>query len=73
MKSKPANAVSNRLFSAPILAKVRKAVENYRFSFWREDGRFDAQCVELDTLGVRETFTAALDADSRTGDGVTRA
>lgn len=60
MKNKPANAVSDRPFSAPVLAKARKAVEDYRFSFWREDGRFVAECVELDTLGVGKTFTVAL-------------
>jgi hypothetical protein len=35
-------------------------VEEYRFSFWRQDGRFVAQCVELDTIGVGATSTAAL-------------
>jgi hypothetical protein len=60
MKNKPTNAVNNRPFSAAVLGKARKAVENYRFSFWRQDGRFVAQCVELDTLGVGATSDAAL-------------
>jgi len=60
MKNKPANAVNNRPFAAPVLAKAKKAVDDYRFSFWRQDGRFVAQCVELDTLGVGPTSAAAL-------------
>lgn len=60
MKNKPTNAVNDHPFSALVLAKARKAVEDYRFAFWRQDGRFVAQCVELDTLGVGETANAAL-------------
>jgi hypothetical protein len=60
MKNKPANVVNDRPFSAAVLNKARKAVEEYRFAFWREDGRFVAQCVELDTLGVGATSAAAL-------------
>ena len=40
MKNKRANVVNDRPFSAAVLAKARKAVEDYRFAFWREDGRF---------------------------------
>lgn len=60
MKNKPANAVNDRPFAPAVLEKARKAVEDYRFAFWREDGRFVAQCVELDTLGVGETAEAAV-------------
>jgi hypothetical protein len=60
MKNKPVDAVNDRPFSPAVLAKARTAVENYRFAFWREDGRFVAQCVELDTLGVGPTSAAAL-------------
>jgi hypothetical protein len=60
MKNKSANVVNDRPFSTAVLAKARKAVEDYRFAFWREDGRFIAQCVELDTLGVGSTSAAAL-------------
>jgi hypothetical protein len=60
MKNKPTSAVNDRPFSAAVLAKARKAVEDYRFAFWRQDGRFVAQCVELDTLGVGETSAAAV-------------
>ncbi len=60
MKNKPANAVNDRPFSAAVLAKARQALEDYRFAFWRQDGRFVAQCVELDTLGVGTTSAAAL-------------
>ena len=60
MKNKPAHVVNNRPFSATVLAKARQAVEEYRFAFWRQDGRFVAQCVELDTLGVGATSQAAL-------------
>jgi len=60
MKNKLANGVNDRPFSAAVLTKARKAVEDYRFSFWRQDGRFVAQCVELDTLGVGTTSAAAL-------------
>jgi len=60
MKNKPANVVNDRPFSAAIVARARKAVEDYRFAFWREDGRFVAQCVELDTLGVGATSAAAV-------------
>ena len=60
MKNKPANDVNDRPFPPVVLAKARAAVEDYRFSFWREDGRFVAQCVELDTLGVGPTAAAAL-------------
>ncbi len=35
-------------------------MEDYRFSFWREDGRFVAECIELDTLGVGKTSNAAV-------------
>jgi hypothetical protein len=62
MKSKPANAAIDRPFAAPVLARARKAVADYRFAFWRQDGRFVAQCVELDTLGVGATAAAALAA-----------
>ena len=60
MKSKPANAVNRRPFSPAVLAKARKAVENYRFAFWRAEGRFVAECVELDTLGVGTSAAAAI-------------
>ena len=60
MRNKRANAVNDRPFSKAVLAKARKAVEDYRFAFWREDGRFVAQCVELDTLGVGATSATAL-------------
>lgn len=60
MKNKLANAVSDRPFTPAVLDKARKAVDDYRFAFWREDGRFVAQCVELDTLGVGATSHAAL-------------
>ena len=60
MKNKPANVVNNRPFAAPVLARAKKTVDDYRFSFWRQDGRFIAQCVELDTLGVGPTAPAAL-------------
>ena len=45
MKNKPASAVNDRPFAPAILAKARKTVDSYRFAFWREDGRFVAQCV----------------------------
>lgn len=60
MKNKLANAVNDRPFAPAVLEKARKAVDDYRFTFWREDGRFIAQCVELDTLGVGSTSDAAL-------------
>ena len=60
MKNKRVNVVNDRPFSAAVLTKARKALEDYRFAFWREDGRFVAQCVELDTIGVGETSAAAL-------------
>ena len=60
MINKLANAVNDLPFAPAVLAKARKAVDDYRFAFWREDGRFVAQCVELDTLGVGATSDAAL-------------
>jgi hypothetical protein len=60
MKNKPANAVNDRPFAASVYVKARKAVDDYRFAFWRQEGRFVAQCVELDTLGVGKTSAAAL-------------
>ena len=35
MKNKPTDAVNDRPFAAAVLAKARKAVEDYRFAFWR--------------------------------------
>ena len=60
MKNKLANAVNKRPFAAADLKKARQAVEEYRFAFWREEGRFVAQCVELDTMGVGATADAAV-------------
>lgn len=64
MKNKQKNDVNSDAKDTPFarhhLAGAQEAVANYRFSFWREDGRFVAQCVELDTLGVGDTAEAAV-------------
>lgn len=60
MKNKLAKDVNDRSFAASVLTRARKAVEDYRFSFWREGGRFLAQCAELDTLGTGATASAAV-------------
>ena len=60
MKSKHTSAVNDKPFAAAILEKASQGVERYRFAFWREDGRFVGQCVELDTRGVGRTAEAAV-------------
>jgi hypothetical protein len=55
MPSKQKNAVNDRAFDKKILSKARHAVDEYRFAFWREDGRYVGQCVEMDTLGTGDT------------------
>jgi len=55
MPSKPKNGVSDQAFDAKILSKAKRAVDEYRFAFWREDGRYVGQCVEMDTLGTGDT------------------
>jgi hypothetical protein len=47
--------VNERPFDKKTLAKARRLVDEYRFAFWREDGRNVSQCVEMDTLGTGDT------------------
>jgi len=55
MPNKRKNAVNDRPFDRKILSQARRAVDDYRFAFWREDGRYVGQCVEMDTLGIGDT------------------
>jgi predicted RNase H-like HicB family nuclease len=55
MPNRRKNAVNDRAFDRKILSHARRAVDDYRFAFWREDGRYVGQCVEMDTLGVGDT------------------
>ena len=55
MPNKQKSVVNNRPFDPKILSKAKQALEDYRFAFWREDGRYVGQCVELDTLGTGPT------------------
>lgn len=55
MPSRQKNVVNNKAFDGRILSKARRAVDEYRFAFWREDGRYVGQCVEMDTLGTGDT------------------
>jgi hypothetical protein len=55
MPDKRKNAVNDQTFGKKILSKARRVVDEYRFAFWREDGRYVGQCVELDTLGTGDT------------------
>ncbi len=55
MSNKQKNVAIDRPFDKTILAKARRLVDAYRFAFWREDGRYIGQCVEMDTLGVGNT------------------
>lgn len=61
MRSKRENAVKDKPFDAGVLKRARGAVEMYRFSFWKEEGRFIGQCVEMDTLGVGKNPDAAVE------------
>jgi hypothetical protein len=55
MSNRQKNAVNDKAFDKRILSKARDTVEEYRFAFWREDGRYVGQCVEMDTLGTGDT------------------
>jgi hypothetical protein len=55
MPNKQKNAVNDKPFDKKILSKAKQAVDEYRFAFWREDGRYVGQCVEMDTLGTGDT------------------
>jgi hypothetical protein len=55
MSNKHKNAANDKAFDKKILFKARRAVDEYRFAFWREDGRYVGQCVEMDTLGIGDT------------------
>jgi len=55
MPNKRKNAMNDQAFDAKILSKAERAVDEYRFAFWREDGRYVGQCVEMDTLGIGAT------------------
>src|SRR5665213_663864 len=55
MSNKQKNVVNKQPFDRKILSKAKRAVEEYRFAFWREDGRYVGQCVEMDTLGIGDT------------------
>jgi len=52
MSNRQKDAVNDDPFDKKILARARRVVDEYRFAFWREDGRYVGQCVEMDTLGV---------------------
>jgi hypothetical protein len=60
MPNKRKSAVNDKPFNRNILSKARRRVEDYRFAFWREDGRFIGQCVEMDTLGTGKTVEACI-------------
>jgi predicted RNase H-like HicB family nuclease len=55
MANKQKTAVNDKPFDGKTLSKARRAVEDYRFAFWREEGRYVGQCVEMDTLGIGDT------------------
>jgi len=55
MSNKHKNVLNDRPFDKKILSKARRAVDEYRFAFWREEGRYVGQCVEMDTLGTGDT------------------
>ena len=56
MPDKQIHPVSDRPFDRKILSKAKRTVENYRFAFWREHGRYIGQCVEMDTMGTGDTI-----------------
>jgi hypothetical protein len=56
MSNRQKSDVNDKPFDKKVLSKARRAVEDYRFAFWREDGRFVGQCVEMDTLGTGDTL-----------------
>ncbi len=71
MPNKRKNVVNNKPFDPKFLSKARGAVEEYRFAFWREDGRYIGQCVETDTLGTGDTVDRCIaDAKSLAGTAV---
>jgi hypothetical protein len=55
MSSRQKSAVNKAAFDKKILSKARQTVDQYRFAFWREDGQYVGQCVEMDTLGTGDT------------------
>jgi predicted RNase H-like HicB family nuclease len=55
MSKKPKVAVNRDPFDQKILAKAKRLVDEYRFAFWREDGEYVGQCVEMDIIGVADT------------------
>jgi hypothetical protein len=55
MPNKQKNAANDRPFDRKIVSQARRVVDDYRFAFWREDGRYIGQCVEMDTLGIGDT------------------
>ena len=61
MPKKSKNAVNDRPFDKKILSRAKQAVDEYRFAFWREDGRYVGQCVEMDTLGTGDTIERCID------------
>ena len=56
MSNKRKDAVNEKPFDRKLLSKARRVVDGYRFAFWREDGRYVGQCIEMDTLGVGQTI-----------------
>jgi len=55
MPGRQKNVVNDAPFDKKVLAKAGRVVDEYRFAFWREDGRYVGQCVEMDTLGAGDT------------------
>lgn len=60
MSSKRKSAANDAPFKARLLWEARRVVNEYRFAFWREEGRYVGQCVEMDTLGIGKSVSQCI-------------
>jgi hypothetical protein len=64
MSDKRKSDVNDEPFDAEILSRAKRTVDEYRFAFWREEGWYVGQCVEMETIGVGHTIARCI-ADAR--------